>query len=811
MEDSLVTLIKESSTLPQDTEYVVNETDSTTDAAATTESSTLSQPTSSFVSLTDSTTAGASTTESFTLTQNTQGVVTETGSTTAAASSSESSTLAQTTENGVSITDSTSTLPQTSESIVTETDSYHSNSVIKKTLHGTIYQLRLLMWIAFKANAQPEPFKLSTENGEFGLFDDIGIHILNENSTILYQAKHFQDTNRKITFQDLVSTTKTDPFGIPKYLQSIFNTINNNVTTSFQLNICTNIEFDFGYPSNIVYNVHDKNQKIEFEKIEKADRFLYGFDSGFEEERFSLFRIKNTTANINLFTDSQDFNDIVSKIFDGLVNDKPIRHNFKHKRAIMNYIIDPLSNGKLIEKLIEPSTKMLSSDKLFDFKIALDESINERLQSNRKDVRKLNCTLAEVLNREINVTGKEFTLQMVPELKDPQVIADLICEAISNKLNNNTINVNVTKLNDKDNDWTNVVKMLTGHIFVYRDDSDDIDDSDEEITVNNYRYINFSSNFLKTQDRKRLLGNLEQFRTAFFLNLKNDETLARLTIKNLQILIFRIGSKTCNEKEFNDLIENPIEFPQKKFKPIEVKNLMDNLVFIVNLPNEVDLGIKFNKKIGEKFNLSDASFISNCFLNNFLDWFKTPQGNCFYKTSDGIENIFIEQKDLLNTITLIGPTLVFVTKLRQMNSNDSKPINSSFDSSVVEKFLRESSKQKLNFVSNDGLGSRKIIKVLDNMDTYKNVDSYIFIPLDVLVTIEANVVSAFRKSKVLIVDCGSDKWESNTHSIFEKLLEIFESSENKKLIIISGLKCDRFKETEHYHDVDPPKTLVVND
>ena len=123
-------------------------------------------------------------------------------------------------------------------------------SGLKHSLHGNIYQLKLLMLFLHRGLAKGYDFRLSTEWDAAEKFDDLVFKYQNQGQ-ITYrflQAKHKQDKNEKITIGDLFSTSKKGEFNLEKYFISYLRIKKNPVFQNGNLEsfmICTNIDFEF--------------------------------------------------------------------------------------------------------------------------------------------------------------------------------------------------------------------------------------------------------------------------------------------------------------------------------------------------------------------------------------------------------------------------------------------------------------------------------------------------------------------------------------------------------------------------------------
>lgn len=124
-----------------------------------------------------------------------------------------------------------------------------ASSGLRNTLHGNVFQLRLLMLFLTRGLRMNYNFKLDTEMpGKGGKFDDLIFTYKNRESkriTRYLQAKHKFDDSTKIKASDLLNESDGD-FSLKKYFRSyreIFKTLGDNE----ELNDCiigTNIGFD---------------------------------------------------------------------------------------------------------------------------------------------------------------------------------------------------------------------------------------------------------------------------------------------------------------------------------------------------------------------------------------------------------------------------------------------------------------------------------------------------------------------------------------------------------------------------------------
>ncbi|WP_341819679.1 ankyrin repeat domain-containing protein [Wolbachia endosymbiont (group A) of Brachyopa scutellaris] len=179
-------------------------------------------------------------------------------------------------------------------------------SGLKHTLHGNIYQLKLLMLFLKRGLEKGYSFHLATEWDDAEKFDDLVFIHDDQNRGKSYhflQAKHKQnEDNKKIGIGDLLTEDKNGEFGLAKYFVSYLKIKNNQDFADGVLKdfiICTNIGFDLDQDTaqNAVKKLKmqtkgkNKGKEILVEMIEDNDVFFK--DGG---ERYKLSYDKGNMA-----------------------------------------------------------------------------------------------------------------------------------------------------------------------------------------------------------------------------------------------------------------------------------------------------------------------------------------------------------------------------------------------------------------------------------------------------------------------------------------------------------------------------------
>ncbi|APR98544.1 ankyrin repeat domain-containing protein [Wolbachia endosymbiont of Folsomia candida] len=129
----------------------------------------------------------------------------------------------------------------------------YSASGLKHTLHGNIYQLKLLMLFLKRGLDKGYSFRLATEMDAAEKFDDLVFQYEKDKADgtgkeevwRFLQAKHKQDESTKITVGDLLTKEKKGEFNLEKYFVSYLRIKKKPEFSNLEdFIICTNIDLD---------------------------------------------------------------------------------------------------------------------------------------------------------------------------------------------------------------------------------------------------------------------------------------------------------------------------------------------------------------------------------------------------------------------------------------------------------------------------------------------------------------------------------------------------------------------------------------
>lgn len=166
----------------------------------------------------------------------------------------------------------------------------YTASGLKNTLHGNIYQLKLLIWFFHCAFTRHCSFRLATEMDQAKKFDDCVLIFQKpgflQSHYLFLQAKHKQDDHKILTDKDLLDTSDQD-FSLLKYFASYLEIKKDpdfQHGASYQFYLCTNIGFDFD----------PQNETTRLFKLSSALEAITNIDEMFDtkEPTAKKYRIK---------------------------------------------------------------------------------------------------------------------------------------------------------------------------------------------------------------------------------------------------------------------------------------------------------------------------------------------------------------------------------------------------------------------------------------------------------------------------------------------------------------------------------------
>ncbi len=663
----------------------------------------------------------------------------------------------------------------------------YAASGLKRSLHGAVYQLKLLMLFLKRGLNQGYSFNLATEMDAAEKFDDV-VFQYTEGGKKVYrflQAKHKQDDNKKTTVNDLL-TEQDDEFSLQKYFISYRKIKQNLEFKDSELKdfvICTNIGLE-------------ESLRNSFEQVEGEDNILRVNGEKSELLKLKLDKFPNKKDLVSRLSKTSELNRLAKRLAECVFKNKPLDLKddlFRSYHGVLGKKIIDVKNVKQREekdnerKGIKKSYARFhsnfldgSSQELENFRSAFLEAY----QDMSKEQMDVNEFWQKMREKELQISknfGKVFELDTDPQLTDSKMFAKAIVDAI-NGSDQGVVAIKREISNGsiiKDN-----IGKLAGYALIKKK-------GDEEKGT-----YYFSSAFF--DDDNKLPGNLENFKS---------ELKAELESKGIEFdrnkYKFRIANfKTCEEEQLDSKPLLPDDYIAKE----EIDDFLDKLVFAVNQPNEVELGNIIEAEMGEEknINLIDSEFIASKFQKDMLDWVK-QKGGRFISCEDG-KNLFEEAGQKLSKLVLIGLTIDNHKKIKDLGirfENNPKGLSD---------FLKSEEKGIFNLVSPEiKLGSIRVCQTLDDTREYEKDDSHIFISLSSLPRIKERVMSAFASkegSNLLVIECDV---EINQKELGELSGILKTSNCNKKIIFINqenSILANKVK--EHFPKITSDSTDASN-
>ncbi len=491
----------------------------------------------------------------------------------------------------------------------------YAASGVKNSLHGCIYQLKLLMLFLKRGLDKGYSFRLATEMDAAEKFDDLVFEYKREGGGSAYrflQAKHKQD-EKSIEVRDLLTEDQDGEFRLAKYFVSYrkikkkpeFNGKNDEIQDFI---ICTN--------AGLSNDLQDR-----FEQIAAQDDLL---DVSSESKYPKRLKLKIEKFPIAALKDASDINRLAKRLIECAIGNKDIDLKdglFKEYHTALASEVINVKDKKFKTGFIDNDNLSEKAQKFREVLLAKGNLSQKEFEIKMKDINlKLSSTF-----------GKGFKPDDSPRVTNPREFSEAIVNAIKNA-NNNIVSIKREPSKAgiiKDN-----INKLAGYVLIEKDDGE----------TNTYY---FSPTFF--DDSHKLPGNLEDFKSKLKAELKNknidfDKEKYKFHIANFQ---------TCKEGQ----LHTKFELPDDHVTEAEIESFFEKLVFAVNQPNEIELGkileAKISREFSEKFNYigSISRDAYNKFQIEVLNWMKEKEGR--FLSNEKVKEFFMETEQQISTLSII--------------------------------------------------------------------------------------------------------------------------------------------------------------
>ncbi|XP_060527074.1 uncharacterized protein LOC132702465 [Cylas formicarius] len=680
-------------------------------------------------------------------------------------------------------------------------------SGVKRALHGTIFQLELLMLYASRGKRCFD-FRLATEMDAAEKFDDVVFQYKIEPEspwrTIFLQAKHKQDVDKnKITSREL-TTWADDSFSLQKYFVSFCKIKSQPLFEDSELEqfvICTNTDFELRPAERDFTRMSDSKvvsddlkkflgQKIQREGLAVAGTLLssvldaeqtinnllgkkvatvkpadlkslakeilkIGRDAELEHELAALEARKSSKAEQKttfLHVALRSLEEIVKKIgtADWL--------NSKEKKKL-----------QLWQLLTEPED-LEEDDVLFFYG---EDHVSVKFKQDRQAIDALSDIIKSALEDGIREAEKKEGY-VLSRLKNSKIIPAVLSAALNERITQefhsvtNTVlssvldaEKTINRLNEKDAAAVQPaeLKSLAEGILKVRADAE----LDRELVGLSSRKSSKpyqKAEFLKIA-RERLAEAVQNVDDGNWLKSNGNDLDKEDKIGHLKMAL-------------EALPEHLDEFVAK-FR------------FVTKYPDVDTLNSLIQDEVGVDFNLLNASLVTRSFEKTMLDWLKQKLGTFISK--ERCDYTFNELKGRLNGFMTAGLSKAYPEELNQLEvefSDDSI-------SQIVEFLRNPTTKQIFHLITDQPeLGALKVLQALKNADRMRHDDDCIFIRLKTLAlfTIQKIAMDAFSSSTshhVMALVCRLPAFNINDSKLLLRSINgVLGKNKAKKLILVSA-------------------------
>ena len=561
-----------------------------------------------------------------------------------------------------------------------ETDNSPASVGLKKTLHGNVFQLKLLMLFLIRGIAAGYQFQLGTEMPEVGgKFEDLIFKFKDETTSNekqiksyqFLQAKHTQNEEQeKITATEILNDNEGD-FSLPKYFRSYFRDIIQGpkgclVENVHDCIICTNIGFE---------NEDDLREGgIELIRLDNVDKIL-----SFDNEVSARYKLKKTAQLCQKFAGWSEIHFLAKTLLDYVTQNKKLtlkKDVFKsyHLVLVKEKVIDLEQTEQPtfgLNKDFLDGTNLTGNVKEFR-QILFDLTFEQEKKKESKD----SAEVPESVFQKF-WSKKSFKLSKDFGKKDDQkkglggsemhlLAQTLLDYATQNK-----------KLTLK------CVIFKSYHLALVKEKVINLErqpvtnekkEKSEGSTLLYYGKLN--KDFL---DGTHLRENVKEFRkilSDFTFEKMKKETKDSAEVRESVFKTFWRDKSFEMSKSFGTKDDQSRDETKESLdcaiRAEDITSFLDKLVFAVHTPNEVELDTSLKEEVGKYYELHENDFQSDFILRNMLDWFKKKEST--FMTSEEGTNIFKEGEKKMKSLRMTAISIEYQKELKEMLEFNNKAI-----------------------------------------------------------------------------------------------------------------------------------------
>uniref|UniRef100_A0A6P7G486 Uncharacterized protein LOC114333655 isoform X1 n=1 Tax=Diabrotica virgifera virgifera TaxID=50390 RepID=A0A6P7G486_DIAVI len=678
-----------------------------------------------------------------------------------------------------SIQGNTSTLTEDSdndqdnqESNLSTASTSYASSGIKTSLHGTVYQLLLLMLFSYRALKNNYAyFDIATELDIAEQFDDVVIKYRKTTQDIrcrwrFLQAKHKQDIEKhKITVNKLTKDDKGE-YSVPKYFLSFCKIKSNpeyHDSEFEELDLCTNTSFDFRESNK---RKIDGTLTVTAQKINEdiAKWKNYFIEDDIEQDEI-LYLEESTDALKYKFCPSVK-DDLLKFMKMNLLENVLTSKNCENFPSIEEY----LSTVKVLEN------KSVIIDTINSVKL---EMVSAKTKTLLEQLSRRIFALKDVISDDKVFAGKSTT-----KLPFDKLVSNL-------QTTIGKIETIVKEEESKMEEYLKTVSTLGSRLH-----------QECNLLIKDEENL---SNFLKKVPQCLTISDIcSEINSAGITNKFSTKTLETLKSPNVDIE----ETKNLVQEKCQNTITNTVAISllldDSKFDS-NIKEFIDKFRIITNYPNVDELNIFLSKELGVTFQLLNADLVTHSFQKEILDFFKQySKGRSDFLGNDKVKQFFILLNKKIHTLMASGLNKAYPEKLKALD------ITFQNDLDCVSEFLKSNKHFLFLLADSSRLASIHLLQTLENSNNFRAHDSFVFLRLRTLLLkdIRQLVIDSFSSEKshnLLIIEYQNKLLVDNSvwRKLFNKFKTIIERHTNnsKKVIFILNKNDNSIINLNHDNNV----------
>lgn len=684
----------------------------------------------------------------------------------------------------------------------------------KLSLHGTIYQSKLLALFVKRALDNNYEFLLATEMDEAEKFDDVVLKYKTSTTSDQWtyrfmQAKHKYDPGKnKISITELKSTSNDKDFSLQKYFISFCRIKSKQLFKDAEFNdftIVTNTDFDFIKSTYITKNIDAnefkrwKNYFVEMKETDTSNDPILKVDN----QKYTKIKPKQFKFNENAQTDLIELfklNLLISALKSPEISKRPniayklkminnqsqyrrLTEQFSKAKCEQDKIILEFNGKKRKTYILQMATKFV---KFFDG-FFVEDTGEQAIVSIRNKGR---TTVNRIPERERfldTALKKEIEHLQTAKVKDSSTYLkcmESICSHIENILD-----AVENKLNEDKENWEKFNDLNSSEFEQLESEKKNLN-CDESQLIKLKKEISASTDLqsIKTQIQnatfkirvskdifKKILDETDSVEMKQNLNKRLDKFICDISIIKVAL----------NGDTFNN----------------HVKDFIKEFRIITEYPNENDLSEIIRDEIGKEFSLINADLVSDSYERKLIEFLKEyNHGKGRYLSGDEGRAFFEQMRQQIDSLISIGLCKAHTEKLDGYGISFRRKLRG------LDEFL--SSNSRVLHVSSD-LTRLSAIKAYRDLSKFKMNDSYmfkednsyIFIPLEAILgkpKTQEFILSAFETKNqsngrsaydLCVIECtcqqNIDNFESLLLDLCNDLLNILCNTTSKKIILIA--------------------------